>query len=373
MARFTVGFVFVVMFLNLLAVRDCGAEPTSKPADDAWPLYSKAAERVEEGYRAKIMSPTASNLDYQNFPPFPPEWYKYEKEAYAFNAPARALLREARSRSVAHWPVTGEGVDAKLPYLPRCRTLANEVADAAIYEHLQGNDAAAIETVRDELHLAELLDARPSQWMVVSLVAVGIQMSALTRLEVITAEVSLTEDATDSKRLQVRVARELIRQLMDAGDPVKQYGELLERETALGLNAQQKERFLTTIRKAQMERHLAGMSLACHLFVREKSRWPASVAELVAYLPAEPVDAWGKMGYAFVKLPSGADRPMVYSRCYSKDGLFYLTEGPVFGYYRGDGSSLPLKEQKEGGQFRDVTVWAVPAVKPSPTTRALKE
>ena len=204
MARFTVGFVFVVMFLNLLAVRDCGAEPTSKPADDAWPLYSKAAERVEEGYRAKIMSPTASNLDYQNFPPFPPEWYKYEKETYAFNAPARALLREARSRSVAHWPVIGEGVDAKLPYLDGCRALANEVADAALYEHLQGNDAAAIETVRDELHLAELLDAPPPPWMVVSFVAIGIQMSAITRLEIITAEVSLTEDATDSKRLQVQ-------------------------------------------------------------------------------------------------------------------------------------------------------------------------
>ena len=371
MARFTVALFSVLTFLNLLAVGDCVGQVTSKPADDAWPLYSKAAERVEEGNRATIGSPAASNLAYSDFPPFPPLWYKYEKASYPFNASARALMRAARSCKVAHWPETPAGGKSNVHNIRSCRALAMEISDAALYEHLQGDDAAAIETIRDGLHLADLLEGGPSPLTDYVLVAAGIRQIAMNRLKVIATMMSFTEDATDHRRVQGRSIRQLIRQLVDPRDPGEKFAAVLDREDATWTPTD-RDGFLITLRRAQMERHLTAMSLACHLFRFEKSRWPASVAELLPYLPGEPVDAWGKEGYAVVKLPDGGDRPMVYSRCRSKDGLFYRTDEPQYGFYTNDGSDFPAKQQIEGGQFRDVSLWPVPAVRPSPVIVRLK-
>ena len=57
-------------------------------------------------------------------------------------------------------------------------------------------------------------------------------------------------------------------------------------------------------------------------------------------------------------LPDGSDRPLVYSRAESKDGLFFRIDAPQYGWYSGDGSFRPANQQKRGGQFRDVTRWA---------------
>ena len=371
MARFTVALFSVLTFLNLLAVGDCVGQATSKPDDDAWPLYSKAGERVEEGYRATISSPAASNLSYSDFPPFPPLWYKYEKASYPFNASARALMRAARSCKVAHWPETPAGGKSNVHNIGQCRVLAMELSDAALYEHLQGDDAVAIETLRDGLHLADLLDGGTAPLSDHLLLAAGIRQIATNRLKVIATMMSFTEDATDHRRVQVRIVRQLIRQLVDPRDPGEKFAAVPDREDATWRPID-RDRFLIVLRREQMEQHLTAMSLACHLFRFEKSRWPASLAELLPYLPGEPVDAWGKEGYALVELPDGGDRPLAYSRCRSKDGLFYRTDEPQYRYYRNDDGELPAKEQVEGGQFRDVSLWPVPAVRPSPVNVRLK-
>ena len=56
MFRSPIVLSFVVA---VLASVFCNAQPTStsKPSEDAWPLYSKAAERVVEGRRSKIECP----------------------------------------------------------------------------------------------------------------------------------------------------------------------------------------------------------------------------------------------------------------------------------------------------------------------------
>ena len=371
MARLIVANLSCCVLVALSVVQCCAAEPASKPDVDAWPLISKAAERVEEGNRATIGSPASSNLTYSDFPPFPPLWYKYEKASYAFNASSRALLREARLCKVARWPETPAGEKLNLRYVNQCRALANEMADAALYEHLQGDDAAAIETLRDELHLAELLEGGNPALAVNLLVAAGLRAVAMNRLEVIATMMSLTEDATDQRRIQVRSIRQLIRQLIDPLDPSEKVTDTLKLHSDTG-DLIDGDLFLRSLRRVQMEQHLTAMALACHLFRFEKSRWPASVAELLPCLPGEPMDAWGKEGYAVVKLPDGGDRPMVYSRCRSKDGLFYRTDAPQYGFYTNDGSDLPARQQIEGGQFRDVSLWPVPAVKPSPVIVRLK-
>ncbi len=326
MARFTVEFVFRVMFFSLLVTRDCVGQATSKPDDDAWLLYSKAGERVEEGYRATISSPAASNLSYSDFPPFPPLWYKYEKYSYAYNAPARALMREARSRKVARWPETPADEKLNLRYRSQCRALANEVSDAAMYEHLQGDDAAAIETLQDELHLADLLDGGTAPLSDHLLLAAGIRQIATNRLKVIATMMSFTEDATDYRRVQVRIVRQLIRQLVDPRDPDETFAAVLDREDATWRPID-RDRFLIVLRREQMEQHLTAMSLACHLFRFEKSRWPASLAELLPYLPGEPMDAWGKEGYVLVKLLDGGDQTHTSPRCGSVTSPIALYAG----------------------------------------------
>ena len=348
------------------------AAPPSQPSEDAWPLYSQAIQRISEGDKAKIYSPAASPLVYEEYPPYPAEWNRMEIASFAFNAPARALVREARSRTVANWPVLHlEGGKLDMSYLNGCRNLANEVGDAALFQHLKGDDAEAIESVRDLLHLADLLDGPANTMIVQSLVALGVRLVAANRLEVITSDVALTSAPADSKKLQISTAKALINQLFDNKDPEPRYAGLLAREATAGqFTTEHRERMLTQVRRGQMEFNLASMSLACHLFHFDKQRWPASLDELTAYLPAAPRDAWGPDGYVPVKRQPGyADRPLVYSHCNSRDGLFYSTSEPQYSWDPGFG---PDNHRKQGGQFRDVTLWSPATPNPAPTTRPLE-
>src|SRR5690349_17501322 len=116
---------------GLLASLACAAD-APQSSDDAWPLYAKAAQRVQQGYREGVMSPAASSLVYPGYPPYPAEWKTMEKASYDFNAPARALVRQARSMNKADWPAPPPpGGKLDVSYLNGCRALANEVGDAA--------------------------------------------------------------------------------------------------------------------------------------------------------------------------------------------------------------------------------------------------
>lgn len=359
------------LFLTLLPSLAFAA-PATQPAQDAWPLYSQAIQRIAQGDRARIWSPAASPLAFADYPPFSAEWTRLETASYAFNAPARALVREARSRTVANWPVLHlQGGKLDMSYLNGCRNLANELSDAAMFQHLHGDDAEAIETIRDVMHLADLLDGPSNSSLIQPLVALGVRMVAVNRLEVITTQVALASDRGDAKKLQISTAKALIRQLYDDKNPQTRYADVIGREAGTAeAKTIDKDRFLTQVRRGQMEYNLAAMSLACHLFQFEKHRWPASIDELSTYLPAAPKDAWGPMGYVVVKRqPGNNDRPLVYSHANSQDGLFYPTSEPQYSWDPGFRSGAI---RKQGGQFRDVTLWAPAHPNPAPTTQPLK-
>ena len=349
-----------------------GAAPASSPAADAWPLYKQAIARIEEGHRSNIMSPAESGLVYNDYPPFPPQWHQMEKASYEFNAPAFALAHQARSRNVAHWPpLHGPDGQIAMGYLHGSRELANELADAALQQHINGDDAAAVESLRDLLHLADLLDSPDPTSIVQTLVAVGVRMIAMNRLEVITAGIALSDDPKEAKKLRVDSAKDLIRRLFDVQDPAPRYAGLLGREMAAGQwTTAERDRFILQLHRAQMERNLAAMSLACHLFRFDKHRWPATIADVIVRLPAPPRDHWGLMGYALVQsdLPGQPQRPLVYSHCDSQDGLFHPTDEPQYSWYPGFGTG---SHRKHGGQFRDVSLWAPARPNPAPATRPL--
>jgi hypothetical protein len=366
--------ILVSFALGLLPSLTWAAAPTSRPSDDAWPLYARAIQRVAEGDRANIMSPAASPLDYPEYPPYSAEWHRLESASYAFNAPARALVHEARSRNSATLPsaLNADGTITDRSLFD-CRSLANELGDAALEQHLQGDDASAIESLRDLLHLCDLLERPAPSSIVQALLTHGIRMLAVNRLEIITAEVSLTDDRSDPKPLQIATAKELIRRLFDLKDPAPHYADLLNRGDFPDgpLTPDEKSRFQVQMRRGQMECNLASMSLACHLFRHDKHRWPASIEEFTAYLPAPPRDAWGQMGYVLLKPehPGAAERPVVYSQCDSKSGLFYPTSEPHYSWYPGFHAGNTLKH---GGQFRDVSLWAPAHPNPEPTTQPLR-
>lgn len=360
----------LLLLLSLLAA--LAAAPASQPSGDAWPLYARAIAHVAEGDQADICSPAASPLMYPEYPPYPPQWHRLENESYIFNAPARAMMREARNRDIANWPMLRRANgDIDMSYLNGCRNVANEVADAALYQHLNGDEIAAVESVGDLLHMSDLMERPTSPSMIQSLVALGVRMVAMNRLEVITSDVALTNDAADSQKLPITTAKELIRRLFTVKDPETQYADLLKRELATGQVTEQTDRFLTQMRRGQMECNLAAMSLACHVFRFDKGRWPASLQELTTYLPAAPRDAWGPMGYVLLDpvRPGAAERPLVYSHCNSADGLFYNTSEPCYSWDPGLGTG---DARRHGGQFRDVTLWSPAQPNPAPTTRPLK-
>ncbi|HEX4125494.1 MAG TPA: hypothetical protein VHY37_12255, partial [Tepidisphaeraceae bacterium] len=207
--------------------------------------------------------------------------------------------------------------------------------------------------------------------------------------------VKLTNDPADRRDLPVASARSWIARLLDHPSPQSRLDIMLDGEfriaqqehpelkTKAQFLALQKDpdvpTLLRVVRDGIAERDMGAMSLAAHLYQFQHGRWPANIKELATELPAVPLDPFGDgkqtLGYVLVRhgLPDGGDRPLVYSRFGAKDGLFYRLDVPEYDVYHGDGSSTPHKQQKQGGQFRDVARW-VPAATSAgagPTTRPL--
>jgi hypothetical protein len=377
------------------------AGQASQPAADAAALYARAAKIIHDTFlEKKLCSPSASDQTFDDFPPYPREWRRMEDADFAANAQARELVHQARSTEVAEWPsIDWNPAHAKNPnglagggmsYLNGLRSVCNDVCDAAIYQHIQSDDSAAVESIRDVMHMADLLEYGKDRKLIFLLVANGIRACALNRLNVVTSNAALSKDPRDGHALQTPVARQLILELLHSENVDEETDENMQGERSLqaGLSpafvasmlpaikpvVQQAKRLL---QRVNAERGLAAMSLACHLYAYQTGDWPESLEDLKDYLPAIPIDPWGDgrqtLGYALIKagLPDGGDRPLVFSRYQSKDGLFYRTDRPEYAFYHGDGSTLPPARQKQGGQFRDVASWSPDGKHLASTTRPL--
>ncbi|MGD0542558.1 MAG: hypothetical protein ABSB33_13680, partial [Tepidisphaeraceae bacterium] len=312
---------------------------------------------------------------YPDYPPFGPEWDRMAQAAWDTNAPVRRLAHQARSSDQANWP------DDKTMYLNSCRALANDLGDAALYEHLHGNDAGAGETMQDLLHLAAMLRQNSRRGHLVRpLVAGGIDALLATRLLVIASGVELTTDPSNTRDMQVAAARKLIDSLLDQPEPKQLFAQVaLSPSGAPLMDKSLTNRVTDTFERVNAERTFAAISLGCQIFRFENHRWPQRLDTLVPdYLPRIPVDPWGDgkqtIEYVLVKggLPGGSDRPLLYDRCESRDGLFYRTDKPLYSFYNEADFRLEAQRQKQGGQFRDVASWAPSeTAKSEPTTRPL--
>jgi hypothetical protein len=336
-------------------------------------LYVKAG-----GDGFAVQSPAESPLEYSDYPPFPPEWHKLAKAAREANADRVKLARQARTAPRGQWPP-----GPLLPYLNTVRALANELGDAALYEQTQGNHAEAVESVRDIFALARSLRATNNRYSVQLLVSVGIDALGANRLMVMGPGLEFTEDEANRRNVSPAVVRELIGELTAPRD----IGAELAAAAAAdpppmpGEKPIDIDRVALQVNRSYAEQHMLAMSLACQLFRNRNGHWPESAAQLVPdFMPKLPADPFGNgreaIGYLLVKggLPDGGDRPLVYSLGNSKDGLFFRLDEPHYSFYRGDGSDKPDDQQKQGGQFRDVSRWTPVKLPPgAPRTRQLAE
>jgi hypothetical protein len=162
-------------------------EPSS--ADNAaFTLQQQATQSLSQ-----VESPSASSLEFRPYPPFGPQWTKLATASESANAAAMRLARQARTQPGAAPPSAGPGAFSGSPY-NSLRQLANTLGDGALFAHVHGNDAEAIERVRDVLHLARSLHRQPI--FISQLVADGIDALAYNRILVLAPALRIADDRT---------------------------------------------------------------------------------------------------------------------------------------------------------------------------------
>jgi len=324
----------------------------------------------------------ADNLTFPaEYPPYGVEWDRLAKAGWEAGQPAFARVREARLIQHADWPASNPAGYGRGSYLSPIRGVANHLGDAAMYQHFQGDDAGAIDSIKDLSVISKLLQQKPWDSQARQLGGEAIRALRDYVLEVITSDVHLTSDAADHQKLRVSAARELIKELLVQDDPTVVWDASISsgQWDIPGTATASRKPCIETLNRVNVEDTFVAMSLACHLFFHDRGRWPESIDELVpGYLPRQSVDPWGDahqvIGYVVVKggLPDGADRPMVYSRCGWPGKIFYRVDEPQYGFYTDDGSNAGRPHHNPSGQFRDVASWVPTGGRAGPTTRSLE-
>ncbi|MGA3066114.1 MAG: hypothetical protein ABSF29_04620 [Tepidisphaeraceae bacterium] len=359
----------------LALVQQSALAQATQPDDSSIRLYLQAAKILADDDAAKnIMSPAASPMLFRNYPPMSDEWLRIEKQDYDAHAQVRRLIHQAGLLNSGSLPPFDPQKNAmgSLVHLNEWRNMANEIADAALYQSLILHDQpAAFASADDVLHLSELLERPPGDDLVRMLVAIGIDHLDFQRLMTIISSATITDDPGNSHDLPLTTATDWISRLLNHPDVPAELGRALQGERpGIIFNPiiwPTLTRIRENIRRVQTERDFAAMSLAAHVYQYKHGRWPQNLDELKTQLPRLPLDPWGDgrqtLGYALIKsaLPDGSDRPLVYSRCRLQSILFFQTDRPNYGF-----------ADSPGGQFRDIASWHPPENQnPQPTTQPL--
>jgi hypothetical protein len=360
---------------DLRAQTEPATAPSTQSSDDAFALYQQAAQILSDDNGKNIFSPSASDLTYADYPPMPDAWVRMEKQDYDLHAQVRELVHDAGLLPHANWPAQATLGNN---YLNRCRAIANDISDAAVYESLiLKNQPAAFALAEDVLQLADLLKNQPGENLIRLLVAEGIESLDYNHLLIIISGATITEDPANKNDLPLETATEWIARLLDHPEAQAELDQALKGElpgtAANPVVTPTLQQVLRSIHHNLTERDFPAMSLAAHVYRYKHGRWPENLQELATELPRLPVDPWGDgketLGYVLVisGLPDGGDRPLVYSRDNSPDGLFFRTDQPSYSYDHG-----------ASGEFRDVASWSPAQGNPpqpttQPTTRPIPE
>lgn len=142
-----------------------------------------------------LESPRNSNLQYADHPPLPAEWWTLARGSYEQNRPALAAARRAAAMPEAVWvaqhasPLFNTGT----PWLNGQRTLANTLADAALYAHHMGRDEEAIAYLRDICRQADAME-NGGVFLIPHLVSCGIRAVAASTALQVAPGLSMTDE-----------------------------------------------------------------------------------------------------------------------------------------------------------------------------------
>ena len=151
---------------------------------------NRAAAAVVPG----VDSPSSSALEYNAYPPYPQQWHALSDASVKANGMAYVLSRRARAYDQSNWGtlISTPTVAARLPHLNQTRHLANIVSDAALRAHLHGDDATALETVRDVRHQARVVSRE--RFLISYLVGIGVESVGLYKLQIIATGLRIGAD-----------------------------------------------------------------------------------------------------------------------------------------------------------------------------------
>ncbi len=193
--------------------------PTDLPDEQNAAVLLRAAT---EALDRNSEPPSATNMSYNHYPPFPRRWHRVADSAMGANEKALELARRARGMPRADWRVTisRPAFQVVLTHLNQSRQLAYLLADAAVHAHVNGDDAEAIERCRDVLALARAVDQQP--FLVSHLVSIGIAAVGYNRIELIATDLHVNSTgATTAPRTGATPAqvRALIDEILARDDP----------------------------------------------------------------------------------------------------------------------------------------------------------
>ena len=176
-----------------------------RDADNAWFVQQQAAAVSMTG----PPSPRASNDEYREYPPYSAAWMKRAGDSEKAHAQAFALARRARQlpRAQLRTAMPNGRSSNMLTGLGTARNLANTVSDGALYLHVNGDDAEAIERVLDVLHVGRSLHQDPA--LVSQLVGRGVDVLAFNTAQIMAPGLRFERPATREG------VRHLIAELMD--------------------------------------------------------------------------------------------------------------------------------------------------------------
>ncbi len=170
-------------------------------------------QRATAALSPTIESPTNSNLDYFDYLPYPPKWMQLAEASEKANGKAFSILRQSRPLKSAQYRRNLTSLwTASTGYINSGRELTNAVSDGAIYAHLKGDDAEALERLFDAMHVAS--SCRQDDFLISQLVSLGMDSKACTFAQLIAPGLHL--DSRTSTRPNTRQqVRSMIDQLLD--------------------------------------------------------------------------------------------------------------------------------------------------------------
>ncbi len=180
--------------------------------ENAWTLQQKAMQALNP----RVDSPWYSNDDYRNFPPFNSAWMKRAAASETAHVAAFDLARQSRNFSRAQIrdrlaaPLFNSIIETSL--VSGSRKLACTLADGAIYCQIRGDDAEAVERIRDVLHLARSLRSDPV--MISQLVATSLDAMAAETAMIVAPGLRFKPGAATRPATPAQV-RTLIAELLD--------------------------------------------------------------------------------------------------------------------------------------------------------------